>query len=457
MAHWIRSPLGKLERGMTRRVAVVFWAAALVLTPRPVLAAEAIPVTLTDALDVVDRQSPDLAAAREGVAAQSARADAMSRSAWPRLAVTTDWWHSDNPARVFAAKLNRGDFGAADFELDRLNDPASLSHLTSAATLEVPVDIFGKVSSRAAGERAAARALDASSQELRQDLRLRVVGAFEQARLAKAALRVAARALESARSREADVSACVEQGAALDADRLRVRARRRQREADVAGAQERWGIALAVLGRALGAPAGVVYEPGDAPPPPIALEGNLTEWQERAAAGRAVLAVARERRTGAAMARRAESRSLWPDVRGYAQLQDDRGPSASARSYAFGASLRWEPFDPSRGKRSAAAQADARASESAARAAADQVRLEVETAWRHAVSARERHGAAGGGAEEGREALRVIRERRASGMATLTDELETEAASLAAELEELSTAVEIALADAALKRAVGGL
>jgi len=328
MADWIRPPLGGLERGATRHVAVVVWAAALVLAPRPVLAADAIPLTLTEALDVVDRQSPDLAAAREGVTAQSARADAMSRNAWPRLAVTTDWWRSDNPARVFAAKLNRGDFGAADLELDRLNDPASLSHLLSAATLEIPVEIFGKVSSRAAGERAAARALDASSQELRQDLRLRVVGAFEQARLAKAALMVATRALESARSREADVSARVEQGAALDADRLRVRARRRQREADVAGAQERWRIALAVLSRALGAPAGVVYEPGDASRPPAVLEGTLAEWQERAASGRAILAAARERRTGADMAWRAESRSLWPDVRGYAQLQDDRGPSA---------------------------------------------------------------------------------------------------------------------------------
>jgi hypothetical protein len=42
-------------------------------------------------------------------------------------------------------------------------------------------------------------------------------------------------------------------------------------------------------------------------------------------------------------------------------------------------------------------------------------------------------------------------------MATLTDELETEAASMAAELEELTTAVEIGLADAALRRAAGAL
>jgi outer membrane protein TolC len=94
-----------------------------------------------------------------------------------------------------------------------------------------------------------------------------------------------------------------------------------------------------------------------------------------------------------------------------------------------------------------------KAAESQARAAADQVRLEVETAWHRAQAARERFAAASGGAEEGREALRVVRERRLAGIATLTDELETEAASLAAELQELKAAAEAALADAVLERA----
>ena len=76
---------------------------------------------------------------------------------------------------------------------------------------------------------------------------------------------------------------------------------------------------------------------------------------------------------------------------------------------------------------------------------------------RRAQAARERYAAAAGGAEEGREALRVVQERRQQGMATLTDELETEAASLAAEVEELRAASDAALADATLLRAVGAL
>ena len=142
----------------------------------------------------------------------------------------------------------------------------------------------------------------------------------------------------------------------------------------------------------------------------------------------------------------------------WGQLQDDRNAfSGGERSGAFGVLLRWSVLDATRGKRVTAASAEARAAELAAQAAAGQVRLEVETAWRRAQAARERYAAAAGGAEDGREALRVVQERRQQGLATLTDELETEAASLAAELEELRAAAEIAIADAALLRAAGAL
>ena len=83
------------------------------------------------------------------------------------------------------------------------------------------------------------------------------------------------------------------------------------------------------------------------------------------------------------------------------------------------------------------------------------MRLEVALAYRRAAAARARHTAASGGAEEGREALRVVQERRKAGLATLTDELETESEALGAALAEITTAAEVAMADAALARAAG--
>jgi outer membrane protein TolC len=169
-----------------------------------------------------------------------------------------------------------------------------------------------------------------------------------------------------------------------------------------------------------------------------------------------MLAAASERLESAREGASAEHRGLLPDLAVYGQLQDDRNSLSAGRgSGTLGATLRWNAFDPSRSRRLAGAQAELRAAEQELRAAADQARLEVESAFRRAQAARERHAAAEGGALEGHEALRVIRERRQSGLATLTDELETEAASLAAELEELEAAVAVAIADASLRRAAG--
>ena len=151
-----------------------------------------------------------------------------------------------------------------------------------------------------------------------------------------------------------------------------------------------------------------------------------------------------------------EGKSLLPDFSVVAALQDDRNRfDSGGQSYLVGAFLRIGAFDPARGKRKAAAEADSRAAAHEARGAALQIRLDVATAYRRALAARERFAAAAGGAEEGREALRVVKERREAGLATLTDELETEAQGLAAELDEIRAAADAALADAALRRAAG--
>jgi outer membrane protein TolC len=427
----------------------VLWAAAAG-------AADERPLTLTEALERADRDNPELASLRDRAAAQAARADATARTRWPRLALASDWSFSDNPARVFADKLNRSEFQASDFALDRLNHPDGLSHLVTAVTLEVPVDVFGKLRSRTEVERAATRASDARVREARQDVRLRVVEAFEHAVVAKAALRVAEHALDGARAREDDLAARVEQGAALSADRLRARTRRRQGEAERAAAREQSSIASAGLARAIGAPPGASLEPDGASTLP-ASEGTLAEWQQRAREQRGAVAAAEAQRQAAERALRGERRSALPDVGVYLQLEDDRGGSASARSYAVGGSLRWSVLDPARLRRIGSAASEARATENELRSAADQARLDAEVAWRRLASARERQAAAEGGAEEGREALRVVQERRLAGMATLTDELETEAVALAAELEELRTVSEVVIAEAALLRAAGGL
>ena len=421
-------------------------------------AAQETPLTLAEALALSESQNPDLLAARVRAEAQAIRAESLARTRWPRLLASSGWTRADNPAMVFAQKLNAGGFDRQDLDIARLNDPDALSHLTTVLAVEAPIDLFGKVGDRAAGQAALGRAAGAAARETTQWIRLRVVEAYHGTLLAAHALGVTDRALATARSREADIEARVASGIALKADLLRARARRREREADLAVTRGEVRVAAARLGRLLGAPPGVTYWPTDRPGPPAPLDGGEAAWTARALAQRPAVAAAQERVEAARWVARAERRSWLPDLTAHGQIQDHRsGFSAGKRTGMVGAMVIWNAFDPTRTKRLAMAEAELRAAEQEARAAQDQVRLEVETAWRRALASRESHAAAAGGAEEGREALRVVQERRQTGMATITDDLETEVAGLAAELGEAAAATEAAIADAGLKAAAGEL
>jgi outer membrane protein len=417
--------------------------------------AEERPITLAEALALAAKANPELQAAALRADAQLARAEAVERARWPRATVESAWSRTDLPAAVFARKLNSGAFTAADFDPSRLNDPSALSHLGTSAVLELPIDVFGKIGSGASALAAQGSAAAAGTRDAALEVRFRVVEAYRQAEVAGRAVDVTRKALEVATARTAEMEARVEAGSALVADLLRARTRRREREADVAERRGQQQMAQARLSRLLGAPAGVGYAPIEAPPAVAALAGEEADWTARALRQRPVLEAARRRQDAAAAVARTEKNGLLPDVGGYALVSDDRISGGSSQAWAVGLGVRWTPFDAGRGKREAAAVSEQRAAEQDARAATDEVRLEVSLAYRRAVAARERHTAASGGAEEGREALRVVQERRKAGMATLTDELETEAAALGAALAELTAAADVAVADAALARAAG--
>jgi outer membrane protein TolC len=440
---------------MTVRAGAVAVVTAMAVLGAGGARAEEVSVTLAEALDLAGSANPELQASVARAEAQAARAEAADGMKWPRLALSTGWSGSNLPAQVFANKLNAGQFTPEDFDIAQLNDPSALWSLNTALSLEVPIDVFGKIGAAAEGQTAYGEAASAASRDQRQEIRFRVVEAYRQAELAGRSLEVTERALAVAKAREKDIEAQEEAGAALKADLLRARARRRQREAELAERRGEKGMAEAGLARLLGAPPGRTYIPSEGPPPVGPLAGDEAEWTARALKQRPLLEAAGRKLEATAAMTRGEGKAIYPDLGAFGSLYDNRTSAGGAQSWAVGVGLKWSVFDSPRSKRRAAALAEQRAAEQDVRAAVDGVRLQVAMAWRTALTARERHAAAAGGAEEGREAFRVLQERRKAGMATLTDELETETAALAAVLEEIRAAAEVAIADAALERAVG--
>jgi outer membrane protein len=438
------------------KAAQIFFGLAAALAVVAPARAEEVPLTLAEALALAETANPELQTASARVEAQLARTESVSRMRWPRLGLTMAWSRMDLPAGVFANKLNSGKFEMADFAIESLNDPSALNHLGTNLSLEMPIDVFGKVGTMTSAMAAYGDAASAGTRDATQEIRMRVVEAYRQAELAGRAVAVMERVVGVAKSREAEIQARVDTGGALQADLLRARARRREREAELAQRRGERRMAQAGLARLLGARAGIDYVPTDAPPAVSPLAGDEAAWAERALRQRPALESARRKTDAAQALLENEKNGLLPDIGVFGQLWDSRiQVDDGKQSWAVGVGLRWAPFDPSRSKREAAATAERRAAELELRAAADQVRLEVAMAYRRAVSARERHAAAEGGAEEGREAFRVVQERRKAGMATLTDELETETAALGAVLQEIGAAAEVAIADAALARAAG--
>lgn len=421
----------------------------------PAAGAGPAPITLAEALQRAEEANPLLQAARSFSESQARGADAVARASWPRLRAASGFLRSDNPATVFAQRLNSGRFTEADFAVDRLNGPDPFSHLSTSLSLELPVDAFGQIRAGRDAQRAMSRAAEADARVALGETLLGVVVAYRQAAVAEQAVAVLERSLESARAREDEVQARVDEGAALSADSLRARARRREREADLAEGRSRAELVRRQLAHLLGAPEGTEYRPVEAAPEPQPLSGEESDWIDRALEDRAAVAGARARGEAASWQRRAVERSALPRLALFGQLQDDRNRLGSEQTWTVGASVSVDVLDFGRGARTAQAVAGERARELERRATADRVRLEVAQALRGARTARERYAAARGGAAEGREALRVVRERRQAGMATLTDELETEAASLLAELNEVRAAAEVSIADAGLWRAVG--
>ena len=442
--------MSRLAAPRRRRLPAVRAALLLAaLLAAPPLAAEKL--SLAEAVELARAGNPRLAAARARAAAARAEAEVVARGTrWPRLGLSGGWTATDQPAAVFAQRLDAGVLVEQDLELDRLTSPSTRSHLGTALALELPVDAFGKTSPHRRAGIAAARAAEALAREAELETTLRVTAAWHRALVAEQAVGATERALAGGRAREADLEAQAAEGAALHADLLRVRTRRRWLEAELASRRGEHGTALAALALAIGIERAV--EPAGAPAPPPAA-GELAAWLA-ASEGAPGIAAAHAAVDAAAARADAEQRGGRPDLMLSALVRDDRGPYDEGEASGLaGAFLRWSLFDPQRAPRRQAAASARAAAEADLADALARTRFAVEAAWHGAAAAHERWVAARGGTEEGQEALRVVRERRAEGLATLTDELETEAASLAAELGELAASADAVVAHAELVRA----
>ena len=435
--------------------------AALLLDAGQIPFAAPGPLTLQDAIRIAFERNPGLAGARAETEASNADLEAVRSSRWPRFFTEAEWHRTDGQVGVFSDKLMAGEFTAADFALDSLNDPDPLNHGSLGVVVEAPLYTSGRTRHAIEAADETSLAARARLRGASDDLAAEVTQAYDGVLLAQATVGVARDALENARGHERVAAARYEEGAALKSDALRAEVHRLARERDLERGNADLEIARSRLRVLLGLAPGDALLLAEAQPSATGEPlGDLQQWLEAAAGAGGSPAIEAARRAGAAAAAqdRAAAAARGPEVDGIARYDvHANGLDGGEGSYFAGVRIRWAAFDHARSARIDAARARADAAEAWSRAAGDRARLDVEQAWRDADVAVRSVAIAQRGVEAAEEARRLTTDRYAGGLLPLTDVLNSETALLEARLAEIGARFDANVSRVRLLRAAGRL
>lgn len=414
------------------------------------------PLTLDAAIELALRGHPALAAGRAAeVEAQAAVRQAESQR-WPRVVVDGGWRLTDNQVLVFSDKLTSASFTRSDFDVARLNDPASRGHGMAGVSVELPLDTSGRLRLDVDASRAAASAASADMRAERARIVEEVTASYFGLALAREALDVADSAVDDMRRHEARAGARVESGLALSSELLRARVDRLARERDRERGLADVRLAAARLRRDLSFSSDEEFEPVTPLSAPTDRLDDLDRYTGAALASRPDIDAARRQADAAFATARAARAEGVAEVVGqgrYERNTDAFDPGAG--SYVAGIRVTWSAFDRGRGARAERADAASARAQAATRSLTDGVSVEVETCYRDVEVADRSVTLAREAVVAAEEARRIDSERYAAGLLPLTDLIDSEHALVAARLAAVQAIHDAVVGRARLLRAAG--
>lgn len=354
----------------------------------------------------------------------------------PRVSFSESFVRSNDPVFVFGGKLRQNRFATTDFALDSLNRPRPFGNFATRITTGWQLFDSGVSWKRMLLARQSTTVAQRQVDRTDQQLIYRVVEAYTGVLLAERQLQVAEAAAKTAQSILDLSSARVEAGMAVESDLLNARVNQASRQQELIRARNEAEIARSALNHAMGMALETSYSLAEAlveRPLPQASEAEL---QTTAMTRRPDLAAIRLRadmqRTSAAVAQREKG----PRVNAFASLEADNPHlvGGGGNNWTTGVELQFDLF--SGGAKGAAIARETALAEAAAAHRDDMlsgVRLEVRKAYLDQESARQEVEVARAAVDQAKESLRIAQARYEGGLATITDLLRTQDASLAAE------------------------
>lgn len=428
-----------------------------VLTPFSAAGQE--PLTVDRAVLAALAHNASLRAARAGLDEAAARTTEARSGFYPRLSVSEAWQRGDNPVFVFSSLLSSRQFAASNFAIDALNHPDPIGFFHTTLGVEQLIYDGGRQRAAAASASLGREIAASSVDQAAAGIALQTTQTFGRLLASEAAKRAADAGLESARQDLMRAEHRRDAGTATDADVLSLVVHVADLQQRAIQASSEAVVARAELNRLMGAPVDrpiVAAVPTPAAMPSAQDVGSLLAEADAARP---------EIKRATAAARLAEeSRSqatagLIPQVSAQAaydlsgtQLIDRAG------SWIVGGQIRWSfsigGAELANRKTAAAAITRATAESEDVRGA---IHVEVVTAAGRIESARAREAVGRAAVDQARESQRIIRDRFEQGLAGVNDLLRASTAVLDAEANRTAAIVDVMIADAMLRHAVGRL
>jgi outer membrane protein len=211
-------------------------------------------LTISDAIQMADKQNPRIKAAFSQVTAADHRITQAESGFLPQVFFTETFNHTNNPMWAFGNRLNQEIITQSDFDPAQLNHPDPIDNFNSALSMEWSVYQGGQTRIGVNQAKLDREAQDFFLTRTRQEAIASAATAYAGLTLAYHHLDVIRKSLETARVHLEMIRKRYENGLAVKSDLLRTQVHIAELDQDRIQAESRISMALAALNAAMGAP-----------------------------------------------------------------------------------------------------------------------------------------------------------------------------------------------------------
>jgi OMF family outer membrane factor len=420
-------------------------------TPSQVKIERTQPITLKEALDLSDRNSPTIAQARIAVERAKAQLEEALAARNPTVDAQATYNYS-NSATTQASNIAQSPF----FQ----SSPISQT-LQGQVGVNYNLYTSGQVDANIRVAENTLRSAEADFNRIAQTTRLSIATAYYNAQNADGQVRIRDQQVTNAQRSLQDTEALERAGVGTKFDVLQSQVQLANAKQTLSNAKAQQTITRRELARQLSYPSNLALLPSDEIKPVDDWKLGLEETILLAYKNRSELDVQRLQREVASDRAKAALARLGPQVSLFAnldQFDNLRQVGGVALGYSLGATVRWSIFDGGVANAVAKqAEADRALAESRFTQAGDQARFDVESAYNNLKATQEQIESTTLAVKQATEALRLSRLRLSAGVGTQLEVLRSEDDLTQADVNRLNAIVGYNLALVQLQRAINGL